>query len=61
MAKLAADARQLAGDGKVGEAHAKLYELFGSQWPEKGTSADNRGAPAVISSGAVDHRGSRFG
>ena len=36
MAGLARDARRLAKDGKLGEAHAKMRELFGPEWPEKG-------------------------
>lgn len=38
MAELARSARDLAAAGKTGQAHAKLRELFGPQWPEKGSS-----------------------
>ncbi len=62
MAHLARDARRLADDGKVGEAHAKLREAFGGpQWPEKGAPESERVTTAIVGSGAVDHSGSRFG
>ena len=60
LASLARDARQLAADGRTGEAHAKLRELLGETWPEKG-SAGSRAAAAVVTGGSVDHSGSRFG
>ena len=59
-ATLARDARQLAADGRTGEAHAKLRELLGETWPEKGNSG-SRAAAAVVAGGSVDHSGSRFG
>lgn len=61
MATLARDARRLATDGKLGEAHAKLRELFGPQWPEQGTPDGKRVAAAVIGGRSVDDPGSRFG
>lgn len=59
MLELARSASDLAADGRTGEAHAKLRELFGERWPERGTTP-KRGA-AVIASGGVDGRGSSFG
>jgi len=61
MAKLAQGAKQLAEDGKVGEAHAKLHELFGPQWPEQGNPESKRGSAAIVMAEAVDHPGNRFG
>jgi predicted nucleotidyltransferase len=60
MSRLAEDARDLAGRGKLGEAHAKMYELFGDPWPEKGSSS-KPAAGFVGASGAVDDSRSRFG
>lgn len=61
MAPLAHEARDLAGDGKIAEAHAKLRELFGDKWPEEGTPGGKKGAAAVIGGRSVDDSGSRFG
>jgi predicted nucleotidyltransferase len=63
MAKLAADARTLAANGKVGEAHAKMCEIFGAQWPEKGSKSESKiGAPAIVlSGGSVDDPRDKFG
>lgn len=58
MADRAIKAQQLANEGQIGEAHAELRVLFGSAWPERGSTA---GAAAAIASGSVDHSGSRFG
>lgn len=60
MATLASDAKLLADQGRTGEAHAKLRELFADQWPEKGSSGKGSGV-AVVSGGAVDDSRSRFG
>lgn len=59
IAALARDAQSLSKDGRTGEAHAKMREIFGDEWPEKGTSG-KRGS-AIIVGGAVDHEPSRFG
>lgn len=59
MHALAHEAEALAQDGRTGEAHAKLRELFGDEWPEKGSKPRGGGA-AIVSSG-VDGRGSSFG
>jgi hypothetical protein len=61
MAALARDARRLATDGRLGEAHAKLRELFGPQWPEQGTPDGTRTTTSFIGGRAVDGPGSRFG
>lgn len=60
MATLALDARQLASDGRTGEAHTRLRQILGEQWPEKGSSG-SRAAAAVVVGGSVDDPGSRFG
>lgn len=60
MATLAREAKVLAADGKTGAAHAKLREVFGSQWPERGVTAP-RVASVVVSGEGVDGSGSRFG
>lgn len=61
MAELAREARSLAEDGRVGAAHAKLRELFGPKWPERGTADHRRvGAVGAIGDGVDDSR-SRFG
>lgn len=62
MAALASEARTLAKDGKLGEAHATMRDLFGPQWPEKGKRRSGAGAVIVGGGGgSVDHSGSRFG
>ncbi len=62
MATLARDARQLALDGKLGDAHSKMREIFGSEWPEKGSSGNKGGAGgAIISGGGVDDSRYKFG
>lgn len=61
VAALAREAQTLAGDGKLGAAHAKLYEIFGSPWPERGTNEKRRVPPVTITGGGVDDSGSRFG
>jgi predicted nucleotidyltransferase len=64
MAELARDARDLAADGKLGEAHFKLRELLGPEWPEKGKKpGGGLGSPAIISGagGSVDDSRHRFG
>lgn len=60
LAALGREAQQLAYDGRTGEAHARLRELFGDQWPERGTSAA-RSASVVVTTSAVDHPHKRFG
>jgi len=37
LATLAREARKLSVDGRTGEAHAKLREVLGEAWPEKGS------------------------
>lgn len=59
IAKLAREADELASDGKLGEAHAKMREIFGSEWPEKGSR--RRGGGIIVGGGAVDDSRSRFG
>lgn len=59
-AKLAREARTLAEEGKTGAAHSKLREVFGSQWPERGSTAARVGSAAAIG-GGVDNDRSRFG
>lgn len=61
MAALAREAKQLSEDGRTGEAHFKMREILGEQWPEAGTSGSRRGAAVVVAGGSVDHSGSRFG
>lgn len=61
MAGLAREAKQLSEDGRTGEAHFRMRELLGEQWPEEGSSGSKRGAAAVVVGGSVDHSGSRFG
>ncbi len=63
MAALARDARQLADDGKLGEAHAKMRELFGTRWPERGSLPGKKGGGGgvIISGAGVDDPRSRFG
>lgn len=60
MATLAREAKTLADDGKTGAAHGKLREVFGSQWPERGSTAA-RVASVVVGGEGVDGSGSRFG
>ncbi len=61
MAVLAREARQLANDGRTGEAHARMRAILGEQWPEAGTSESRRSAAVIVAGGSVDHSGSRFG
>lgn len=62
MLTLANEANDLAKDGRTSQAHAKLYELFGDPWPEKGAASTTKGAPAIITgTRGPDHSGSRFG
>lgn len=62
MAALAQEAESLAADGRTGEAHACLRELFGKVWPEEGTSRGKaRGGAVIVGAGAVDDSSSRFG
>lgn len=61
MATLAREAKQLSEDGRTGEAHFKMREILGEQWPESGTSGSKRGVAAIVAGGSVDHSGSRFG
>lgn len=62
MGTLAKEADGLAKDGRTSEAHAKLYELFGDPWPEKGTRPSTRPSPVAITGiRGPDHSGSRFG
>lgn len=61
MADLAERAAKLAAQGNTGDAHAKLREIFGDTWPEKGTSRKAGASAAVVAGGAVDDPGSRFG
>lgn len=61
MATLAREAKQLAEDGRTDEAHFRMREILGQEWPETGTSASRRGAVAIVAGGSVDHSGSRFG
>ncbi|MEX1368126.1 MAG: nucleotidyltransferase domain-containing protein [Nannocystaceae bacterium] len=63
MLVLAQDAKQLSADGRTGEAHGQLRELFGADWPEKGTpSGKGSAGPAIIvGGGAPDDSRSRFG
>lgn len=62
MATLAEEAETLAADGRTGEAHARMRELFGKVWPEEGTPGGRgRGGPVIVGAGAVDHSSSRFG
>ncbi|HEY0132970.1 MAG TPA: CBASS oligonucleotide cyclase [Nannocystis sp.] len=60
MAVLAREARKLAVDGRTGEAHARLREVLGEAWPEKG-SVGARAAAVGVMGGSVDDPGSRFG
>ncbi|MCY1071195.1 nucleotidyltransferase [Nannocystis sp. RBIL2] len=63
MTSLARDAGRMAADGRTGEAHAKLFELFGERWPERGKAAAQV-ASAIISSvrsSGVDGSGTRWG
>jgi len=59
-AKLADEAQELAAKGRTGEAHKKLRELFGAQWPEKGTSGKGGGG-LIVPGTSVDDQRSRFG
>lgn len=60
MAKVT-EARQAALDGRLGEAHGIMRELFGDRWPEKGEPRKRGKVGAVASGGAVDDSRSRFG
>jgi hypothetical protein len=59
IAELAREADGLAADGKLGEAHAKIREIFGPEWPEKGSKRGGGGV--IVGGGAVDDSRSRFG
>lgn len=63
MLVLAKDAKRLADDGRTSEAHYKLRELFGSDWPEKGTAGPKKVAtPGIITGvGATDDPRGRHG
>jgi len=61
MTDLAREADNHAKDGKLGAAHAKLRELFGPKWPERGTSDRSRVGAAVAVGDGVDDSRSRFG
>lgn len=59
MAERSRRAQELMNDGRLGEAHAELRIVFGPAWPERGSTA--RASAAIITSGSLDHSGSRFG
>ncbi len=62
MVDLVREADSHTRDGRIGEAHGRLRELFGEEWPEQGTSGNrSRGGAVLIGTGSVDHSGSRFG
>ncbi|HRI06767.1 MAG TPA: hypothetical protein PKW35_03065 [Nannocystaceae bacterium] len=60
MAKVT-EAREAAANGRLGEAHGIMRELFGDRWPEKGEPRKGGRAGAVAIGGAVDDSRSRFG
>lgn len=63
MLKLARAAEQHMADGRIAAAHAELRDLFGSDWPEKGSRERKPGVgPAIITpGGAPDDPRGRFG
>lgn len=61
MATLAREAKDLAEDGRLGAAHAKLRELFGPKWPERGSTEQRRASSGTTGGDGVDDSRSRFG
>ncbi|NUN15602.1 MAG: nucleotidyltransferase [Myxococcales bacterium] len=53
-------ARQRAEDGKTEDAHYFLRQMFGAEYPEKGT-APKSNAGSVVSAVSVDNPRNRFG